>query len=67
MKLRYFVSGSSAVLAGWLTVTFFNHVPAQRYPRLDRESTAAISPTAPPAETGASGEKSVVFPVSVSP
>jgi hypothetical protein len=66
MKLRHFVSGSSALLAGWLTVTFFNHVPAQRYPRLDRDSTAAISPVKPTVETDATGRKSAVFTVSVS-
>lgn len=66
MKLPYFVSGSSVILAGWLTVTFFNRVPTQRYPRLDRNPTAAIAPTTPTAETDASIRKTAVFPVSVS-
>ncbi|MES2660287.1 MAG: hypothetical protein V4689_16810 [Verrucomicrobiota bacterium] len=37
MNTRRFVSGSSVVLAGWLGATFFNEVPAQRYPKLDKK------------------------------
>ena len=43
MSPRRFVSGSSVILAGWLGATFFNEVPAQRYPKLDKKpATAAV-------------------------
>ncbi len=46
MNTRRFVSGSSVILAGWLGATFFNEVPAQRYPKLDKKpATAAIKGT----------------------
>ena len=41
MNTRRFVSGSSVILAGWLGATFFNEVPAQRYPKLDKKPVAA--------------------------
>ncbi|MEO7340386.1 MAG: hypothetical protein ABI073_05870 [Luteolibacter sp.] len=40
MNIRNFVSGSSVILAGWLGATFLNEVPAQRYPKLDKASSA---------------------------
>lgn len=44
MNTRRFVSGSSVILAGWLGATFFNEVPAQRYPKLDEKpATAALA------------------------
>jgi hypothetical protein len=43
MSTRKFVSGSSVILAGWLGATFFNEVPAQRYPKLEKKS-AAVAP-----------------------
>ena len=44
MNTRRFVSGSSVILAGWLGATFFNEVPAQRYPKLDKKpATAAVA------------------------
>jgi hypothetical protein len=44
MNTRRFVSGSSVILAGWLGATFFNEVPAQRYPKLDKKpATAAVT------------------------
>lgn len=43
MKLRFFVSGSSAILAGWLAVTFVVHVPAQRYLKLEKYPVSAVT------------------------
>jgi hypothetical protein len=45
MNTRRFICGSSIILAGWLGATFFNEVPAQRYPKLDKKTAA--SPLAP--------------------
>lgn len=48
MNARRFVSGSSFILAGWLGATFFNEVPSQRYPKLDKKpATAAVIDSAP--------------------
>lgn len=44
MNTRRFVTGSSFILAAWLGATFFNEVPAQRYPKLDQK-TANSTPT----------------------
>jgi hypothetical protein len=45
MKILHFVSASSVVLALWLAVTFFYHLPAQRYLKSDHNSpTAAVLP-----------------------
>lgn len=41
MNTHRFVSGSSVILAGWLGATFFNDVPAQRYPKLDKSTATA--------------------------
>lgn len=43
MKLRHFVTGSSAILTGWLAVTFFHDVPAQRYQKLDHSPTTSAA------------------------
>ncbi len=40
MSIRKFVSGTSVVLMGWLGATFLNEVPAQRYPKLDKSTSA---------------------------
>ncbi len=40
MNTRRFVCSSSIILAGWLGATFLNEVPAQRYPKLDKKTTA---------------------------
>jgi hypothetical protein len=51
MNLRYFVSGSAAILAGWLSLTFVLEVPSQRYPKLqkhgnrDQAQAAAVPAT----------------------
>ncbi len=64
MNTRRFVSGSSVILAGWLGATFFNEVPAQRYPKLDKKpATTAVA-----SEPGlhVAEVKPVALPVSVS-
>jgi hypothetical protein len=38
MNIRHFVSGCSVVLASWLLMTYFEEVPADRYPALGRGS-----------------------------
>lgn len=43
MNTKRFVSGSSVILAGWLAATFLNEVPAQRYPKLDKKTTASAT------------------------
>jgi hypothetical protein len=47
MSTRRFVSGSSVILAGWLGATFLNEVPSQRYPKLDKKPTAAVTTDSP--------------------
>jgi hypothetical protein len=54
MSTRRFVSGSSVILAGWLGATFFNEVPAQRYPKLDKKPATAAIQSAPEKLAGAS-------------
>jgi len=68
MNLRYFVSGSSMVLIGWLALTFFHEVPTQRYPRLERPRGGAAPETthATPAPAAGAEENPIVH-VSVSP
>jgi hypothetical protein len=67
MKLSHFVSGSAAVLAGWLAVTFFHAMPSQRYPKLQKypATTLAPQPTKPVVSTAA--KEIPVAQVSVSP
>lgn len=40
MRINRFVSGASILLVGWLGATFFNEVPAKRYPKLDQTAAA---------------------------
>ena len=56
MNIRRFVSGCSLLLALWLGATFFNEVPAQRYPKLDKQTSATKPPVMMTAE---------VFPASL--
>jgi hypothetical protein len=42
MSIRNFVSGSSVILAGWLTVTFLYEVPSKSYPRLGKLTTQTV-------------------------
>jgi hypothetical protein len=54
MNTRKFVSGTSAILLGWLGATFLNEVPSQRYPRLDKKTGAvAVNSTEPLSILGA--------------
>ena len=41
MKVRIFVSGSAAVFAGWLGLTFVRDVPRESYPELGRGPVTA--------------------------
>lgn len=41
MNITRFVSVAAIILAGWLGATFFNDVPAMRYPKLDRTPATA--------------------------
>lgn len=45
MNTKRFVSGSSVILGGWLAATFLNEVPAQRYPKLEKRTAAAVIQT----------------------
>jgi hypothetical protein len=39
MNVSYFIGISSAVLLTWLGVTYFHHVPLERYPKQNRFSS----------------------------
>jgi len=41
MKLRIFVSGSAALFAGWLGLTFVRDVPRENYPELGSQPLSA--------------------------
>ena len=47
MKVRLFVTGTSALLAVWLLATFFNEVPVDRYPQFGKGSVPVSAKTAP--------------------
>jgi len=66
MKLRHFVSGSSVILAGWLVVTFFYHVPAQRYLKLEKYPTVSEARDNSPVVAAAAVRESADLPLSVS-
>ena len=66
MKLRHFVSGSSVILAGWLAVTFFYHVPAQRYQKLEKYPATSAMQHPATREYPGSGTESGDLQVSVS-
>jgi len=50
MKMNYFVSGSSLLIAGWLVVTFFHEVSPQEYPKQRRGAGAAQAANGPAAK-----------------
>lgn len=50
MKVRFFVAGSSALLAVWLTATFMNDVPVERYPQFGKGSKPLAAKTVKPLE-----------------
>ena len=48
MKVRFFVTGSAALLAVWLTATFFSDVPVDRYPQFGKGSVPLSAKTSKP-------------------
>lgn len=46
MKVTLFVTGSAAILAAWLGVTYTQAVPVKSYPQLGRGSVPISSQTA---------------------
>jgi len=36
MRLSHFITISSLILCGWLSLTFFSEVPAQSYPKMEK-------------------------------
>ena len=65
MSIRRFVSGSSVILVGWLGATFLNEVPAQRYPKLDKNpATAAV--VGHESDPRVAEVKPVALPISIS-
>jgi hypothetical protein len=50
MKVRFFVTGTAALLAVWLVATFFNEVPVDRYPQFGRGSVPLSAKAVKPAE-----------------
>ena len=50
MKVRFFVTGTAALLAVWLVATFFNEVPVDRYPQFGRGSVPLSAKATKPAE-----------------
>jgi hypothetical protein len=49
MKVRFFVTGCSALLAVWLLATFFNEVSADHYPQFGKGSVPVSAKATPPA------------------
>ena len=50
MKVRFFVTGSSALLAVWLLATFFNEVPVDHYPQFGKGSVPVSAKLEAPAK-----------------
>ncbi len=50
MKVRFFVTGTSALLAVWLGATFFSEVPVERYPQFGRGSVPVSAKVVKPVE-----------------
>lgn len=50
MKVRFFVTGTSALLAVWLVATFFSEVPVERYPQFGRGSVPVSAKAVKPPE-----------------
>lgn len=49
MKVRFFVTGSAALLAVWLTATFLSDVPVERYPQFGKGSVPLSAKVKKPA------------------
>jgi hypothetical protein len=52
MKVRFFVTGTAALLAVWLVATFLNEVPVDRYPQFGRGSVPVSAKKVTPKEEG---------------
>ena len=50
MKVRFFVTGTAALLAVWLVATFVNQVPVDRYPQFGRGSVPVSAKAVKPKE-----------------
>lgn len=50
MKVRFFVTGTAALLAVWLGATFLSEVPVDRYPQFGRGSVPVSAKAPKPAE-----------------
>ena len=48
MKVRFFVTGTAAILGLWLGATFFSEVPVDRYPQFGRGSVPLSAKAARP-------------------
>jgi len=47
MSIRNFIGASSALLLAWLGTTYFHKVPAERYPKQGKPSSALSVKTDP--------------------
>lgn len=47
MKVRFFVTGTSALLACWLLATFVSEVPVDHYPQFGKGSVPVSAKAAP--------------------
>ena len=52
MKVRFFVTGTAAILAVWLVATFLNEVPVDRYPQFGRGSVPVSAKKVTPPQEG---------------
>ena len=52
MKVRFFVTGTAALLAVWLVATFLNDVPVDRYPQFGRGSVPDSAKKVTPPQEG---------------
>jgi len=69
MKVRFFVTGSAALLAVWLIATFLNEVPADTYNQFGRGSVPlsakrAVKPEKNAEKPVVARDKDEVVPVS---
>lgn len=52
MKVRFFVTGTAALLAVWLVATFYSEVPVDRYPQFGRGSVPVSAKKVTPPQDG---------------
>lgn len=65
MKIRVFVTGSAALLAVWLTATFFSDVPVERYPQYGKGSVPVSAKAAKQQDLPVARAKADELPVAV--